>query len=145
MMPAKKDPYTGPAQKTIGLFGLLLFSGRAHSLEQLAQTFQCSKQTVMRMIESIENSGWLTLDAWNDAKRRKWYQAQTPKKLPNVTLDAEALGRLMLCRDMVWHTPARGLPQTPPRARSKAPPSCCPNSTTAPTRSPAASSPSPRV
>ena len=102
-MPEKKDPYSGPSQKVVGLFGLLLFSGRAHSLAQLAGAFQCSKQTVLRMMQEIERSGWLTVDTWTDERRRKWYQARTPKKLPNVTLDAEALGQLMLCRDMVWH------------------------------------------
>ncbi len=102
-MPAKKDPYAGPGQKTIGLFGLLLFSGRAHSLAQLAEAFQCSKQTVLRMLDEIERSHWLAIDTWTDARRRKWYQARTPKKLPDVALDAEALGQLMLCRDMVWH------------------------------------------
>lgn len=102
-MPPKKDPYAGASQKVVGLFGLLLFSGRAHSLAQLAAAFQCSKQTVLRMVEEIERSGWLTLDTWTDERRRKWYAAQTPRKLPNVTLNAEALGQLMLCRDMVWH------------------------------------------
>lgn len=102
-MPAKKDPYAGPSQKVIGLFGLLLFSGRAHSLEQLSHAFHCSKQTVLRMVDDIERSGWLTLDIWTDKRRRKWYHARTPQKLPNVTLDADALSQLLLCRDMVWH------------------------------------------
>lgn len=102
-MPRKKDAYAGPSQKVVGLFGLLLFSGRAHSLEQLASAFRCSKQTVLRMVEETERCGWLTIDTWFDDRRRKWYQARTPQRLPNVTLDAHALAQLMLCRDMVWH------------------------------------------
>ncbi len=115
-MPEKKDPYAGPGQKMIGLFGLLLFSGRAHSLAQLAEAFQCSKQTVLRMLDEIERSHWLAIDTWTDARRRKWYQARTPKKLPDVALDADALGQLMLCRDMVWHM----LPDTYRAATSRA-------------------------
>jgi predicted DNA-binding transcriptional regulator YafY len=108
MMPEKKDPYAGPGQKMIGLFGLLLFSGRAHSLAQLADAFQCSKQTILRMLDEVGRSHWLSIDTWVDGKRRRWYQARTPKKLPDVSLDADALGQLMLCRDMVWHL----LPET---------------------------------
>lgn len=101
-MPAKKDPYSGPAQKIIGLFSLFLFSGRAHSLTQLANTFHCSKQTILRMLEQIERSQWLTIDSWTEG-REKLYQVRKTNKMPNVSLDADALGKLLLCRDMVWH------------------------------------------
>ena len=101
-MPAKKDPYSGPSQKIIGLFSLFLFSGRAHTLSQLAQMFRCSKQTILRMLEQIERSQWLIIDSWTEG-REKYYQVRKSKKMPNVFLDAEALGKLLLCRDMVWH------------------------------------------
>jgi predicted DNA-binding transcriptional regulator YafY len=101
-MPTKKDPYSGPSQKVIGMFSLFLFSGRAHSLTHLAQTFQCSKQTVLRTVEQIERSHWLTLDTWITG-REKFYQARKTQRTPNISLDAEGLGKLLLCRDMVWH------------------------------------------
>lgn len=101
-MPAKKDPYSGPSQKIIGLFSLFLFSGRAYTLSQLAQMFRCSKQTILRMLEQIERSQWLLIDSWTEG-REKYYQVRKSKKMPNVSLDAEALGKLLLCRDMVWH------------------------------------------
>ncbi len=101
-MPTKKDPYSGPSQKIIGLFSLFLFSGNAHSLTQLAKTFRCSKQTVLRMLEQIERSRWLTIDSWTEG-REKYYQARKIRRMPNVSLDAESLRKLLLCRDMVWH------------------------------------------
>ncbi len=101
-MPSKKDPYSGPSQKVIGMFSLFLFSGRAHSLTQLAQTFRCSKQTVLRTLEQITFSHWLVIDSWT-VGREKFYRARKPPKAPNVSLDAEGLSKLLLCRDMVWH------------------------------------------
>ena len=106
-MPAKKNPYSGPSEKVIGLFSLLLFTGRSHSLGQLALALQCSKQTILRMIEQIERSRWLPIDSWTEG-REKYYQTRKNTKLPNVTLDADALGKLLLCFDMVRHM----LPET---------------------------------
>lgn len=100
-MQQKKDPYSGAAQKVVGLYGLLLFTGRKHSLPQLAEMFQCSKQTVLRMIEQIELTHRIHIDSWMEGGR-KWYRARTPRQRPNVSLSAEDLGRLLLCRDMVF-------------------------------------------
>lgn len=101
-MPTKKDPYASPAQKLLGLYGLLLFTGRAYSLPRLAALFRCSKQTVLRMIEQIELTHRIRIETWTEG-HRKWYQVKTPAKKPNVTLDVEAIQHLMLCRDIVWH------------------------------------------
>lgn len=101
-MPHKYDPHSGPSQKVIGMFSMFLFSGRAHSLTQLSTTFRCSKQTILRMLEQIQRSRWLTIDEWTEG-REKFYQARKSTRMPNITLDAEALGKLFLCRDMVWH------------------------------------------
>ncbi len=101
-MPCKLDPHSVPAQKVIQLFCLLLFTGRPHSLGELASLLHCSKQSVLRLIEQVERSKWLTVDSFIK-RRQRFYQARTPAQTPNVTLDAEALGRLLLCRDMAWH------------------------------------------
>ena len=101
-MPNKKDPYASAAQKVLGLYGLLLFTGRKYSLPQLAELFQCSKQTVLRMIEQIERTHRIQIDAWME-DGKKWYRARTPRQRPNVTLSVEAIQHLLLCRDIVWH------------------------------------------
>lgn len=101
-MPTKKDPYASPAQKLLGLYGLLLFTGRAYSLPRLATLFRCSKQTVLRMMEQIELTHRIRIETWSEG-HRKWYQVKTPAQKPNVTLDVEAIQHLILCRDIVWH------------------------------------------
>ncbi len=52
-MPAKRDPYKSYGEKLIGLFVRLLFSGESHSLTELAKMLECSKQTVLRLIDNI--------------------------------------------------------------------------------------------
>jgi len=101
-MPTKQDPWATPGQKVIGLYSLLLFSGKAHSLGQLAGLFQCSKQTVLRMVEQVELSHRLTLETWVEGRERM-YKASTPERRPNVTLSIEEIQHLLLCRDIVWH------------------------------------------
>lgn len=101
-MPKKQDMYASAGQKVVGLYSLLLFTGRAYSLGQLAKVFQCSKQTVLRMVEQIEMTHRLGLDSWLEGKE-KWYRARTPKGRPNVALSIEEIQQLLLCRDIVWH------------------------------------------
>ncbi|NLV45735.1 MAG: WYL domain-containing protein [Candidatus Hydrogenedentes bacterium] len=101
MMPSKKDPYANAAQKVIGLYALLLFTGRSYSLPQLAGLFHCSKQTVLRMVEQIETSHRLELETWYEGGR-KWFRARPLARRPNVTLSVEDLQQLLLCRDIVW-------------------------------------------
>jgi predicted DNA-binding transcriptional regulator YafY len=102
------DLYASSARKAIGLYSLLLFTGRSYSLGQLAGLFCCSKQTVLRMVEQIEMTQRLTLDTWVE-EREKWYKARTPAQRPNVTLTIEDIQQLLLCRDIVWHWLPEGL------------------------------------
>jgi len=106
-MPEKINAYSSPAVKILNLYGLLLFSGKQYSLTQLAQLLRCSKQTVLRMMEQIELSHQAKIESWMEGGR-KWFKAKTPKKTPQVCLDAQDIQHLLLCRDFVWHL----LPQT---------------------------------
>ena len=105
-LPKKKDPHASPAQKLLGLYGLLLFTGRAYSLPRLAVLFRCSKQTVLRMIEQIQLAHRIRIETWSEGNRSR-FQVKTPSQKPNVTLDVEAIQHLMLCRDIVWHLACR--------------------------------------
>ena len=99
-MPSKKDPYSSAGQKVLGLYALLLFSGRSYSLPQLAELFHCSKQTILRMMEEIDRHHRLEVDSWHEGGR-KWYRARPLRKRPNVTLNVEDIQQLLLCRDVV--------------------------------------------
>ncbi len=63
-MPPKKNPGGNPTRNAVTLFSILLFSGRAHSLKRLAEILDCSRQTVLRLIEQIEMSGRANIRKW---------------------------------------------------------------------------------
>lgn len=52
-MPRKIDKDRTYGQKLISLFANLLFSGESHSLTELSKMLQCSKQTVLRLVNDI--------------------------------------------------------------------------------------------
>jgi predicted DNA-binding transcriptional regulator YafY len=101
-MPPKYNPHASPIDKTMGLLSIFLFTQRAHSLGQLADILQCSKQSILRMVEHIQKSQWVTIDSWI-VKRERWYQARIIKRQTNIVLDTAALEKLLLCKDVVWH------------------------------------------
>lgn len=101
-MPAKKDPYASPAEKVMGLFGLLLFTDRKYSLKQLAIKFNCSKQSVLRMTEQVERSHVINLKTeLVDGERFYWSEKAARKQSLHFT--PEELQHLALCRDLVSH------------------------------------------
>jgi len=101
-MPEKKDAYSTPAMKVLRLYILLLFSGQKYSLAELARKFECSKQTILRMLEQINLSKFEQVNSWEEEGRR-YFRAKTPPQRPNPTLNVEAIQHLLLCRDIVWH------------------------------------------
>lgn len=101
-MPPKQNPYASPTDKTMGLLSIFLFTQRAHSLGQLASILQCSKQSILRMLEHIQKSEWITIDSWIK-NRQRWYRARVVKRQTNIILDTTAIDKLLLCKDMVWH------------------------------------------
>jgi predicted DNA-binding transcriptional regulator YafY len=115
-MPPKKSDAT-PGMKLLGLYWLLLFTGREYSLTQLAKELECSKPTVLRLIEQLEVSRLALVDSrLSTVDGQRWYKLKNPAKLPRVTLTVEDIQNLLLCRDMVWHL----LPDSLRRSVSKA-------------------------
>ena len=101
-MPSKKDQYSSPSQKVLGLFGLLFFKGRKFSLSELAKEFDCSKQTVLRMIEQIQRSHAAKIKT-NIEHGKRWFWIRTPRIRPSISLEPEKIQHLLLCRDMAGH------------------------------------------
>ncbi len=108
-MPSKLDQFSKPAQKLLGLFGALLFTGREYSLTGLARMLGCSKQSVLRMMESIERSREVKIESRLSDDGQRWYKAKAPPGRANVCFSPEQIQHLVLCRDMVMHLLPRGL------------------------------------
>ena len=107
-MEEKKDPYATPGIKLVNLYSLLVFTGRQYSLPDLAAKLRCSKQTVLRMMDQLERVRDPKVESWMEGGR-KWYKVVKPGTNPNVTIDAESLEGLLLCRDFVWNLLPEGL------------------------------------
>lgn len=96
-----------PAEKLLSLFTTLLFNKREYSLSELAKLLGCSKQSVSRLITQMEGAQYGKIDKRKDGKKVV-FTLQRPKRLPAVSLDAEGLAQLVLCRDFLTNL----LPQT---------------------------------
>lgn len=101
-MPEKWDPVSGPTHKLVSLFCLLLFTGRKYSLTQLAKQLDCSKQTVLRLIEALEAQSWARLESFKEGGQR-FFRISRPEKLPSLSFTTSELMQLALCRDLVVH------------------------------------------
>ena len=101
-MPKKWNKDSGPGEKLLRLFSLLLFSHERYSLTALAEILECSKQTVLRLIDQLECSGWAKVRREDDG-RRALFWIERPGSMPKVSLNAEGLQELMLCRNFLEH------------------------------------------
>src|SRR5210317_1157506 len=73
LMPEKKDYYSSYGQKLISLFAKLLFTRRSHSLIELSRMLNCSKQTVMRIVDDIRRAYGVDIEESIEG-RRKYYR-----------------------------------------------------------------------
>ncbi|MDO4768058.1 MAG: WYL domain-containing protein [Pseudomonadota bacterium] len=101
-MGKKWNPDVKPAEKLLALYSMMLFTGRELSLSNLSQELNCSKQAVARLVDQLEASRFGKLLR---AKRGREvvFQLDRPKHLPKVSLNAEGLYQLALCRDFILH------------------------------------------
>jgi predicted DNA-binding transcriptional regulator YafY len=101
-MGKKRNSDAKPAEKMLSLYTMLLFTGREATLSELSEELLCSKQTVIRLVEQFEGSRFGKLLS---AKRGREvaYRLDRPKHMPKVSLNAEGLHQLALCRDFMLH------------------------------------------
>jgi predicted DNA-binding transcriptional regulator YafY len=91
-----------PSEKLLSMYTMLLFSGREASLSELSRELDCSKQAVMRLIDQLEASRFGKLLRAKRG-RESVYRLGRPKNLPKLSLNAEGLHQLALCRDFMLH------------------------------------------
>ncbi|NGZ27983.1 MAG: WYL domain-containing protein [Magnetococcales bacterium] len=102
-MPAKKNPDATRGQNLIKLFTLLLFSGKPYSLGELAEKLQCSKPTMMRLIDDLSATGGIFIQDWLEGGKR-WVQIPAYQNhLPEPELSPKAIQRLVLCQEFLTH------------------------------------------
>jgi len=98
----KKWSEDGPVEKSLRLFSMLFCSRKKLSLKQLTEDLRCSKSSVIRLIDKLEASPWCKVLHTKEG-RESYYEFDRPNAAPNLSLNAEGLHQLALCRDFLWH------------------------------------------
>ena len=102
-MQKKLNPDRSRGQNLISLFARLFFSGRRYSLIELADSLECSKQTVIKLIEELETLNWLELDKSLVGNRRYYQVRHVQRSKMRVALTDEELDTLIMCRAFTGH------------------------------------------
>ncbi|MBQ9452728.1 MAG: WYL domain-containing transcriptional regulator [Desulfovibrio sp.] len=91
-----------PAEKLLALFAILFFNDRAFSLTELTgkESLNSSKPSVARLIKQLERSGIGSLRK-EIRDKEAFFRLDRPKRIPAVSLNAEGLSQLALCRDFL--------------------------------------------
>lgn len=93
---------TSSSRKALALFGLLLFSNHSFSLKQLPEQLECSRQTILRLLEEIELTNTIRIKKWKEGMEN-YYQVEQPAKQAHLSFTEEELTQLLLCRDFTAH------------------------------------------
>jgi len=99
-MSHKIDQLSTSSKKALSLFGILLFSQKAYSLKQIAKKLNCSRQTVLRLIEEIELTQTYRIKKWT-SERQNWYQAEIHNLPTPLSLTVAEYNQLLLCKEFV--------------------------------------------
>lgn len=101
-MPPKLDQDTSPSVKMLRVFRKLLLNGQRHYQTDLASEFQCSPQTIIRIMNDIESVIGINFESGLD-NRRKWYRIKSKTPL-GINMQYEELRYLSVCRDLAGAT-----------------------------------------
>jgi len=102
-MPQKIDIYRTYGEKLISLFVRLLFSGDSYSLSELAKMLNCSKQTILRLLEDITKAYGVDIEERMEGNRKYVSLKQLRRELPLTPLSPMELTVLQMCRDFTSH------------------------------------------
>ena len=97
-MPRKMDADGVRSVKLIQMFRKFLVDGKKHYQSDLAEEFNCSAQSIIRMTEAIESVMGANFESGIE-NRRKWYRLAS-KHTNTLGLDFEELRYLSICREM---------------------------------------------
>lgn len=99
-MPPKHSD-SKPGEKLLTLYTLFMVQGERHiSLGEIAKALECSKQTVLRLLDQMEASGFGKLEAPLIRGREHYYRmAPLPRK--KLELGVQELAQLAQCRNML--------------------------------------------
>ncbi len=103
VMPTKINLYQSYGEKLISLFVRLLFSSESYSLTELSRMLNCSKQTVLRLIENIRKSYGIKIEE-SKKGNKSFYRIPKPAGLlKNIPMTEAEFQSLQLCKAFTQH------------------------------------------
>jgi len=102
-MPRKRNPDSTYGQKLLSLFARLLFTGEWVGLTELSRELECSKQTVMRLIDDITLSYDAPVEAKLERGRRLYRIRRRVPGEPAALLTPQEMDALLMCRAFTRH------------------------------------------
>ncbi len=102
-MQDKLSPDRTRGMNLISLFAKLFFSGREYSLISLAKELGCSKQTVLSLVEELEQQHWIIIDREMRGGRRYFRIRKAGVGKTRTALTDEEMEVLLMCRAFTGH------------------------------------------
>lgn len=102
-MAGKLSPYKSYGTKLLSLFARLLFSRQSHSLTELARMLDCSKQTVLRLVDDIRKAYGVEIEEQLIDRRKYFKIAKRIDKGQALPLTAEEVATLRMCKAFAEH------------------------------------------
>lgn len=102
-MPEKIAPYRSRGEKVISLFMHLWVYGDSHSLSDLANTLDCSKQTVLRLISDIRKSFGVDIEESSVGNRNYYRMKRMDRGTPLLSISEAELRVLQMCKSFTEH------------------------------------------
>jgi predicted DNA-binding transcriptional regulator YafY len=102
-MQNRLNPDRTRGMNLISLFAKLFFSAREYSLIALAQELDCSKQTVISLIEELQNQHWIIIDSELRRGRRYYRMRRSNLGKTRMALTDEEMEVLLMCRAFTGH------------------------------------------
>lgn len=118
-MASKMDIYSSYGQKLISLFSRLLFSGESYSLTELARMLNCSKQTVLRLLDDISAGYKIEIEESRQGNRKYVRLKRPGRAIPISTLSEMEMQVLQMCHQFTTHLLGRELFEEATRALLK--------------------------
>lgn len=101
-MPKKWNLDASPSERLLGMYSMLLFGGKELSLGELSEELKCSKQAVLRLVRQLDAARFGKL-LHAKRGRESYYRLDKPRHVPKLSLNAQGLHQLALCKDFMLH------------------------------------------
>lgn len=102
-MADKLNIYRSYGEKLISLFAKLLFTGGSYSLTELSRMLDCSKQTVIRLVNDIRKAYGVDIEEKSQGNRRYYRLVKRGKTTPILPLKESELTALQMCKTFTEH------------------------------------------